>query len=70
MKDESERKGTTLGVRFTPGEIERLDRLVEAMHAETGLEVTRSAAMRAALFEGFETLEAKYGVTKKKQARR
>jgi hypothetical protein len=40
------------------------------MHAETGLEVTRSAAMRAALFEGFETLEAKYGVTKKKQARR
>lgn len=69
-KEEEERKGTTLGVRFSGAELARLDRLVEALTAQAvGVEVTRTAAMRAALSEGFDVLEERLGLNKKKTKR-
>lgn len=65
-KSESERKGTTLGVRFTVSEVARLDALVQAMEAERpGLSLSRSDAVRAAVQRGIAELEREVAIQRK-----
>lgn len=68
-KNEDERKGFQTAIRLTGAELARVDGLVQAMSDATGVEVTRSAAMRAAMTAGFDVLEERLGLSKKKTKR-
>lgn len=68
-KEKDEKKSNIIGIRFTPPELERLDRLVAAMGAAVSLDMTRAGAMRAALTEGFTVLEERFGIAKPKKTK-
>jgi trimethylamine:corrinoid methyltransferase-like protein len=61
-KPEAERKGTQTAIRLTQEDLDRCERLAAKMGEAAGVEVTRSAAMRAALAAGLEVLEVKLGL--------
>lgn len=69
-KDPDDRKGKQTAIRVTEADVDRFERLAQAMSAETGLDVSRSAAMRAAMTSGLEVLEERYGLAKKKGAKK
>ena len=59
-----------LNVRASADDVDRLDRLAQALSDRTpGLSVNRSAAARAAILRGLDALEVELGVAAKKRAK-
>jgi hypothetical protein len=68
-KAEDEKKSNVIGVRFTPPEIERLDRIAEKMREESGVDVPRMSVIRGAINEGLDVLEQRMGLAEKRPVR-
>jgi len=56
-KDEDERKGVQTAIRLTQAEVDEIDRVATEMAEDSGLEVSRAAAMRAAITEGLKVID-------------
>lgn len=69
-KDPEKVMAKQTAIRLTKEDHERCGALAEAMQLDTGLVVTRSGAMRAALTAGLDALEEKYGLAPKRRARK
>ncbi len=69
-KNEDERRAQIVGVRFTAAELERLDRLGDAMRtAMPGFAVNRATVIRSAVATGLDYLEEEYGLAKRQPRR-
>ena len=56
-KDDDERKGVQTAIRLTQAEVGEIDRVATEMAEDSGLEVSRAAAMRAAITEGLKVID-------------
>jgi len=62
-KPAGEKKATQTAIRLTNEDADRCERLASKMSEAAGVDVTKSAAMRAALTAGLEVLELKLGLS-------